>query len=368
MTTRSSDLIPAERPATVSHPDWRVTDDFSLFSVGTIILRNRWRIVRWSLAFGVLAALTVIGKPRVYRAAASFIPQGTDPGRSSLATLAGQFGVAIPSSSQGLTPEFYATLVRAPVLLRGIATDTFTVAEMGGRRVPFLELFDIEGETPTGRLDNAVRALEGMISVSHEKPTGVIALTVTTPWPSVSLAIAQATLDGVNEFNLHTRQSQAGAERRFVEGRLQVAAQELRQAEDRVAQFRASNRQYTSSPGLSFQHERLVREVTIREGVFTSLNQAYEEVRLREVRDTPVITVVEPPLLPTHAQPRGRVIRTVLGLVGGAVIGVILSILGAVVTRRRRLGDTEVDEFMGTLTELRGKTLSRVPFIGSRNR
>lgn len=349
----------------MTNPQWG-GDEFSLFSLGTTLLRNRWRIARWSLAFGILAALSVIGKPRVYRAEASFIPQGTDAARSNLASIAGQFGISIPANTQGLTPEFYSTLVKSPVLLREVAKDTFTVAELNGRVVALPDLLEVEETSPTARLEETVRQLESIIGVSLNKATGIIEVTATTQWPSVSQGIAQRVLDGVNAFNLVTRQSQATAERKFLESRLALAAQDMREAEDRLARFLQANRQYSSSPELSFQHDRLAREVTMRQGVYTSLSQAYEEVRLREVRDTPVITVVEPPLIPTRPLPRGRVIRTILGLFVGAVIGVILAFVSAIVARRKREGDTEVNEFMGTLAELRSGALRRIPLIGVR--
>jgi uncharacterized protein involved in exopolysaccharide biosynthesis len=341
-------------------------EEFSLFWLGTTLLRHRMRILRWSLAFGVLAALTVIGRPRVYKAVASFIPQGADPSRSNLATLAGQFGVAIPTSGGSQSPEFYAALVKEPVLLRRIALDTFAVAEMGGRRVSFMELFKVEDEPPSARLEDAVRGLKDMITVSNQKQTGLIEITTTTKWPSVSLAIAKDLLDGVNEFNLHTRQSQANAERKFVETRLDVASNDLRDAEERLARFLVSNRQYISSPELSFQHGRLSREVEMKQSVYTSLRQAAEEARMREVRDTPVITVVEPPTVASRPEPRGRVVTTVLGLLFGAVLGAMLALLSAIVARRRQRGDAEVDEFIGTWTDLRSGALARVPFVGKR--
>ena len=362
------------RPAgtAVTDTHWRADDvasigeEFSLFWLGTALLRNRAKIIRWSIVFGVLAALTVVGKPRVYKARASFIPQGTDASRSNIAALAGQFGVAIPTAGGSQSPEFYAALVKEPVLLRRIALDTFVVAEDSGRRATFMELLEIDEGTPAARLEESVRQLKDMITVSNQKQTGIIEVTATSKWPSVSLAIARDLLDGVNEFNLNTRQSQASAERKFVETRLNVASDDLRDAEERLARFLVSNRQYGASPELTFQHDRLFREVEMKQSVYTTLRQAAEEARMREVRDTPVITVVEPPTVPTRAEPRGRIVRTVIGLLFGAVLGAMLAFFSAIVSRRRQRGDVEVNEFIGTWSELRGGALARVPFVGKR--
>jgi uncharacterized protein involved in exopolysaccharide biosynthesis len=111
----------------MTEPDWQGGGELSLLAVGTILLRNRWRVVRWMLFGAVVAALAMLTKPALYVASASFIPQGADPGRSGLANLAGQFGVVLPASNQSLSPDFYASLLRSRELLLPIVSDTFAV-------------------------------------------------------------------------------------------------------------------------------------------------------------------------------------------------------------------------------------------------
>src|SRR2546428_650042 len=95
----------------------------------------------------------------------------------------------------------------------------------------------------------------------------------------------------VNTFNLERRQSRAAQEKRFVETRRTEARDELQVAEDRLKSFLERNRDYRNSPQLVFDQERLAREVALRQQLLTSLSQAYEQARIDEVRDTPVITV-----------------------------------------------------------------------------
>ena len=90
----------------------------------------------------------------------------------------------------------------------------------------------------------------------------------------------------------------------------------------------------------------------VRQQVFTSLTQAYEEVRIREVRDTPVISVVEQPHFPTRPEPRGRVKSVVIGLLTGGFAGVFMALVSGIVGRRRERGDPEVDEFFEALGEI----------------
>lgn len=327
--------------------------DLSMFVVGATLLRARWRIVRWTMAGAVLAALTVVGNPSLYRASASFAPQGGDAGRSGLANIAGQFGVALPSSGQALSPEYYARLLRSRTLLRRIVRDTFVVAELGNRRVPFVTLFKLNTLDPLRREDDGVLLLQQLVSASVVKTTGIVELSAATRWRSVSLAITDSLVAGVNDFNQRSRQEQASNERRFVEGRLAIANTELRRSEDRLESFLQANRQFNSSPELVLQRDRLQRDVGQRQQVYTTLAQSYEEVRVREVRDTPVITVIEPPSAPALPEPRGRSKVILLGIMLGGFLGVCLVLASDMMERRRRAGDVTASEFSNAFATMR---------------
>ncbi|MDQ6770829.1 MAG: hypothetical protein M3Z54_12675 [Gemmatimonadota bacterium] len=334
--------------------------EISLFALGTTLLRNRWRLVRWMLLGAAVALLTVFSKPALYRASASFVPQGLDSGRSGLASLAGQLGVAMPAGTQTLSPDFYANLLKSRELLRRITQDTFVVQERGNRRATFLDLFGIQDGSAKSREEQGIKVLGEIVTASVARTTGVVEFSVVTRWPSVSVAIAAALVDAVNEFNQRMRQAQAAAERKFVEGRLNLAGSDLRAAEDRLESFLKNNRQFASSPDLTFERDRLQRDVTLKQEVFTSLTQSYEEVRIREVRDTPVITVIESPSAPSIPEPRGRIMRVLLGLVVGGLIGMLMVFASETTTRRRKGGDADADEFVGALNKVKGEMLGPV--------
>ena len=96
-------------------------------------------------------------------------------------SLAGQFGVSLPTGTQSLSPEFYAKLLKSRVLLGRIARDTFTVQEMGGRRVTFLDMFNIEPGTAARREEQGVMLLTRIVKTSIARGTGVVESSVMTP-------------------------------------------------------------------------------------------------------------------------------------------------------------------------------------------
>ncbi len=335
-------------------------DEVSLLALGTTLVRNRWRILRWMVIGALAAALTILPRPRTYLASASFISQQNDASRSGLASLAGQIGIPIPAGNQSQSPDFYLSLLRSRVLLLPISRDTVTVQEMGGRRMSVLDLFEVPAGTQLRREEQGVNLLQRLISVNIAKSTGIVEFSVATKWRSVSLALVTALLNGVNDYNERTRQSQAMSERKFIEGRLNLAANELRDAENRLAGFQKGNRDFGGSPDLLIGRERLQRDLALRQQVFTTLTQAYEDARIREVRDTPVITVFEPPNAPTLPQRRGLLIGVLLGSILGGLIGVLLAFSSGLLTRRQNSGNTEAEEFANALREAKGQLVGGV--------
>ncbi|MEO7086931.1 MAG: hypothetical protein ABI442_22355 [Gemmatimonadaceae bacterium] len=346
----------------------REDDEISVYQIGASLLRHRWSIARWIFAVAIVFGLsTLLGKPS-YTSMSSFTPQvSTEGSRSGLASLAGQFGISLGGGDgQGTSPDFYSDLLKSRVILAPIAADTFTVTEEQRKAVTFLDLYQIKAATPERRLDLGVAKLRSLEQTSITTKTGVVQVSVTTQWPSVSLALTQRLVAGVNAFNLRTRQGQASEERQFTETRLQEAKTALRGAEDRLQAFLQSNRQFAGSAELKFQQDRLEREVGLDQQIVTSLSQSYEEVRIREVRNTPVITMVEPPTTPTVPNPRGRGLRILIGLVLGGVVGVILALVGDLSRRSRTDGDPDAVAFFSELQDAKRDMKRVVPGLGKR--
>lgn len=352
----------------MTEPKREDSDAASLLALGTMLLRSRMRIARYMLVFGVLAVALVIRKPQLFPAAASFVPQGTDPTRSGLASLAGQFGISVPTANAAQSPDFYARILTSSVLLQRIAGDTLVVPELGGRRIAFVDLYEIPKGPAARREELAVRLLFKMVTTTAIKTTSVVEVSVATEWPSVSLKIVSSLVDGVNEFNQRTRRLQASAERTFIEGRLALAAGEQRGAEDRLEAFLKSNRNYAGSPELLFRHDRLQREVSLRQQVYNALAQSYEDVRIREVRDTPVITVLEPAAVSTLPRPRRRLLLVLLGVAFGGLVGSVVAFGSAMMARLRIEGDAAADELVRTMSEVRDDVLSPVRRLSQRIR
>jgi uncharacterized protein involved in exopolysaccharide biosynthesis len=245
------------------------------------------------------------------------------------------------------------------MLLEPIAFDTVVIPEEGNQRVAIMDVLEIEEPNRGRAVDQAVRRLRGMITPSEVKALRGVKLAVSTEYPSLSQTIATRLVSGINRFNLETRKTQAAAERQFIEEQAAQAESALRVAEDRLRSFLARNRTMTMSSGAAFERDRLQRDVDLRQELHNSWLRNREEARIREVRDTPVITVVEEPVIAVRPQSRGVILKTVLGAIAGTLIAAAIVLLGLMFSRARRSPAEESQEFFELIEQVRPKFLRR---------
>jgi uncharacterized protein involved in exopolysaccharide biosynthesis len=323
-----------------------VDDEISLWEVLAVLLRRRWTIVLTTvLATAAVVSFTLLRDPS-YTTQTSFRPQGSESSNAQLTALASQFGFNIPGmGSEEVSPAFYAELITSREILFRLVTQEYDVEGVGRSSLP--ELFEIEEEDEGLLIRETIETLrDGVLSVQTGRETGVVTVEVRTDWADLSYQIASRLLDEIARFNLETRQSQAAAERVFIEERVDSARNALTEAEAAMQAFLQANRQWENSPDLTFQHDRLDRDINLRQQVYTTLVQSFEQARISEVRDTPVITVLQAPFLPP-ADDRRLVLFAALGIVLGGMAGVVLAFVVEAL-RRPAPGDPGREDFQAT--------------------
>lgn len=329
-------------------------ESVTLIELASIFLRY-WRTIGvLSLGVGLVAAGTALLKPRTYTASAAFSPQATDAGRTGLLGVAAQFGVVVPELTQYDSPEFYAELLTTRAVLSVVVQARYRVVVGSDTMVgSFAELNRVPGATAAARNDLAVRRLREALSVTARPQSGVVRIAVRARWAPLAEQVVLKLIGLVNEFNLKTRQSLGAAERVFIESRVEAAEADLRGAEDRLQGFLQQNREFRNSPHLTFTYDRLQREVGMRQALYTTLAEAYEQARIKEVRNTPLITVFEPPVMPVRADSRGVLLRWFLGLLIGALVGITTAFARESVLESRERHPEAFRQFLELRREVR---------------
>lgn len=334
--------------------------DISFFELLTPLVR-RWKLILGTaLACGATAAVLLLLQRPVYTAETNFTPESpSNSGLSSsivgLAGLAGQLGLGA-NTSAAVSPEFFARLLHSREVLRStLLTEFSDPGSSGGAKRPLLDLIEAKGESREERLQAGVRRLTEVTETRVDKLTGIVSLEVEMHSPELAAGVATRMLELLNQFNLERRQSQSHEQRRFTGDRLREAEQELRNAERAQLRFLQTNRQYQGSPLLEFQAAQLGRVVQLKQEVFLTLTKAHEEARIAEVRDTPVLTVVDPAVVPAIRTRPKRFLGTTIAFSVGALLGIALVYLNAFRTRIRRDSAPDYVDFQAALQEASGR-------------
>jgi uncharacterized protein involved in exopolysaccharide biosynthesis len=316
-------------------------------------------IARHVKLIGVLAAslfvITVLAlsvSDDRFASSESFVPQSSSQ-TSALAGVAAQFGVVAGGSDATQSPAFYADLLKSREVLTTVLRNRFEYTGMNGNvSDSLINLIGVTAQTEPLRTTKALEKLSNMVQVNLKARTGVVSFDVRMPNAVLAQQVAQRFLDEVSRFNQEQRQSRAGAERRFTDGRVVELQRELRDAEDRLQAFLQRNRDYRNSPELSAERDRIIREIDLRQTVFGTVAQSNEKARIDEARDTPVITVVEAPNLPGRPDGRGRLVWGLFALFAGAAAAIVIAYTAEVLEARRLAADPDYIEVHSAATRV----------------
>lgn len=343
---------PHEEPQLQSHTGPVSPEDVevSLWSFGSALLRHRRLIAGLAVAFAAVAILYATVAPRQYTASAKFAPQERPTSESGLGSLASQLGLGSGRSTTN-SPQFYSDLLVSREVLRDVVRTEFTVPGEKPFTGDLVAWFAITGADTDDETSRAVTAVRKRMTTMADR-NGVVSVEFHSRAPALSLQVVNRLLTLVNDFNLSRRQSQARAERSFVEQRVDTARKQLKAAEDALVAFFERNR-VIQSPMAQAISQRLQREVTVRQQLFLTLSQSYESAKIEEVRNTPVVTVLERPEGFVSKKPRRVVQKAVLALLLGVVLGVVVAFVREFGGRKRR-SDGAYQEF----SELRRETLN----------
>jgi len=302
-------------------------EETSLLAFLTIVLDHRRLIVLCMLIGTAIWGVLAGNQASLYLSRASFIVKGS---RAPLQISGGAaaLGVSLAAAAEfSQSIIFYGDLVRAKTILVPVAERTYETVGSKGVRKPLAEILGIESSTPRGAAIMTANYLKPYIASNIYSRSGIVGLSVQTADPMLSQQIAAAVLTELDQYSKSRRLAQAIAERKFIEGLVSDARTRLIQAEQVVGNFLQDNRQYDTSPQLTIEHDRLQREVAMRQQIYTSLAESLEQAKVEEVRNPSALSIVEPPDLPVDPQTTTALRKTLLGAAVGLLAGIVLAFL-----------------------------------------
>lgn len=236
----------------------------------------------------------------------------------NIGALAGQLGISGlgGGSDASLSPYFYAELIKSDTILSQLANVQLPdSADPTAPAQPLRVLLKVGGKTYADSMYRAVRRVRGMFVVDLQTRTGIIKLTFTSRRPYIATLAADTLLGLLNGFVSRDLRTRAGATRRFLQVRLAQIDSERTLQQDKLRNFLDANREYRNSPTLAFRQAELQRDMDIKRDLYLSVSRSLEEARMNEARDTPLLSVIDRPRMPTRpSSPNSRLNGVIMAM------------------------------------------------------
>ena len=288
--------------------------------------RIRWMsLVVFAFVGGVAGAAASYLVTPMFESSAAFQAEPTNNFQlqGSLAGLASQLG-GLPLGGGTVNAQFFADILPSDAVLRRVISDTFA---WKGRNATLHEIYGVDDKLSPLKDYLAVNRLRRAITSSVNVRTNMVRFTVEAPAPDLARALAEDLLLALNEVNIELRQARASAEQTFTAARAEAARDALAEAEAAVTRFKQRNRSISGAPALATEERRLERNVDMAQQIYTQLRLQQEQAAVQAVRNTPAISIVDPPMEPVRKSRPKRKVAMLLGMFAGLCLGALRLVL-----------------------------------------
>nr|MCU0453822.1 hypothetical protein [Bacteroidota bacterium] len=208
-------------------------------------------------------------------------------GLSDLASLAG-----VNVGSNASNARLYPTIIRSESILRKAIESEYEVPGFS-QKVNLIQFWEIEEATPQRSFEVALKKLRDELEVNIDNKTSVVSVALETRNAQLTSDVLNAIVRELDFFISTSQRTNASEQRKWVEGRLGQVEKDLRAAEEGLKLFRERNRRVSDSPLLLLTQERLLRDIEIHSTVFVELRKQLELARIEEVKNVPIINVLD---------------------------------------------------------------------------
>lgn len=353
-------------------PSPETTDEIDL----TDILRQLWVkrkfIMKTTGIFLLIGLFIALFSPVKYTAHCTVVPQSSKDGTTgNLGGLAAMMGVNIGAGVGGgetLSPNVYPQIVKSVPFTREIMQTPIKVERSEGKEItlydfytnkeyqpfnligsvkkytiglPFLLINAIRGSDmqeeahpsdslslPTLNKDEerVYQAIQGSMQLNLNPKEGYITIDYTFPEAEAAARITDKVRKTLEQYVMAFKSEKMEDNLAFVQQSFDEAQEDFQQKQDRLAIFQDANRGLTTASARATE-QRLRSEYDIAFTVYNELAKQLEQAKLAVKESKPVLTVIEPVVVPVQkSAPRRSIIIAgflFLGLV--AAIGWIFT-------------------------------------------
>lgn len=239
--------------------------EINLLELLRVIARRKSFIVRTCAAAVIIAACISLALRNTYTASAKILPPQKESGgglsallgqAGGLAALAGMGGIGGMGGLGGGTTDLYLGILKS----RSVADAV-------------IKRLDLQTEFKAKTIDDARKKLDARVKFKAGKD-GIISIDADSRDPRKAAQLANTFVEELGRRSVELNLSKAGAERMFLEKRLEMVKLDLRNAENNMKAFAEQNKTFKADSQATMAVEgiaRLKAEIITKEALLASL-------------------------------------------------------------------------------------------------
>jgi len=337
-------------------------DEIDLVEIVQKLWRNRKFIIKVTVAFAVLGFIVAISTPNVYTASCTMVPQtGDKKAGGSLSGLAAMAGINLGSlsSAEVLSPTVYPMImtninfqkeliyskyhfkeVEQPVTLYDyysnekhkkfslIGTITkYTIGLPGviigaikGKPADLIQADSSAIQFLTIKEKKIVKILSKNISLNVNSKDGYISISANMPSPIAAAELVQRGQELLQKYITKFKVEKVAQNLEFVERNYEEGKRNFESKQAELARFRDANKSFSSAVAKT-QEEKLTSEYNLLLGIYTELAKQKEQAKIAVTETTPILTIIEPVVVPNEKSKPSRVMMLFSFFFLGFIIG-----------------------------------------------
>ncbi len=350
-------------------PHYYEEDEIDIMELVRKALKN-WKFILKCCGVAAVVGLIVgFSIPKTYTVSATLAPETVSKsGGGSLSSLAAMAGINLSSSTtaDAFYPELYPQIVSSNPFIVGlfsvpvefeykketVQTDLYTylkeytsapwwnaILKLPGKAIgAVMGIFrekeekvegyaNINPQALTLEQEKLAKGLRESISITVDKKTSLISISVVTQNADVAYTLANEVISSLQNFVTEYRTQKSRKDLEYYQSIYDDAKQDYYAAQQKYARYVDANQGVTRQ-SVMIEQQRLQNESDLAFQLYNSCAQQLESAKVMVQKETPVFAEMDPPTRPTRKTAPSKAKILVIMVFLGAMVGAVWAIWG----------------------------------------
>ncbi len=350
-------------------PHYYEEDEIDIMELVRKALKNWKFILKCCGVAAVVGLIAGFSIPKTYTVSATLAPETVSKsGGGSLSSLAAMAGINLSSSTtaDAFYPELYPQIVSSNPFIVGlfsvpvefeykketVQTDLYTylkeytsapwwnaILALPGKAIgavmgifrekeePVEGYANINPQALTLEQEGLVKAIKESISITVDKKTSLISISVVTQNPDVAYTLAKEVISSLQNFVTDYRTQKSRKDLEYYQSVYDDAKEDYYAAQQKYARYVDANQGFTRQ-SVMIEQQRLQNESDLAFQLYNSCAQQLESAKVMVQKETPVFAEMDPPTRPTKKTAPSKAKILVIMVFLGAMVGAVWAIWG----------------------------------------